>query len=683
MESINRVQAHPDVPDALRRRNCYALLFSAFSTALLLTFTILYGTVWEINDDPSIAFLLSRSGNSYSPFIGKLCSLMVHALYMARPGVNWWLISNYFAIFAGVAAIFYVIYRRYPMPLFFALAAVICSLCWRTALSQINFTRSAALAAIGGCVLIADAVFPLSGQKVGTGKYILGALLLLLGQQIRSNSVLIALAMLAAFSLAELILGRFSFRRDVFRTWLPKILLLFGVAALFFAASAANGLLLTHAEKDYLAYNALRADIEDYPDRYEDYEETGENLAKDDLADFLRWFSEDTEVYTNEALQATVDSGSNINPASVVRQYLALFPHHLLYSAMLFLCAVLFLASGLRRDSVGRRLLAAVSPMFVSAVLLLYLLWRGRLANRVIDPVFFSVILCYLLLLGWHWTPHRVAIDPLRPSRRVMSFSALGAMLLASASAALPPPSDVRYGSRPWDSTPREPAAKFLYNHIDADRDNLYFLLPLNTPHSLIEVPGTWGTIPAGYCDNLFYLGGWDARVPCNVARLAKYGIENPARALIDLPNVYTPHNPVLLDYMRRHYDARITETAVKRVVGMRFVRYTAPVDDDAITGSLSDAAAQLSLICESKDDSTGWTVRGTIDHMETITGPVYCNLTVGGVRYTYRLCPDETGAFRSYFYGVPQEFIPAEGGITVFTTLADGSYAAIPFELK
>ena len=64
MESINRVQAYPDVPDALRRRNCYALLFSAFSTALLLAFTILYGTVWEINDDPAIAWLLSRSGNS-------------------------------------------------------------------------------------------------------------------------------------------------------------------------------------------------------------------------------------------------------------------------------------------------------------------------------------------------------------------------------------------------------------------------------------------------------------------------------------------------------------------------------------------------------------------------------------------------------------------------------------------
>ena len=682
MESINRVQAHPDVPDALRRRNCYALLFSAFSTALLLAFTILYGTVWEINDDPAIAWLLSRSGNSYSPFIGKLCSLLVHALYMARPSVNWWLISNYFAIFAGFAAILYVVYRRYPVPLCIALTVVLYALLWRAGLSLINFTRSAAIAAIGGCVLIADAVFPLSGQKTGAGKYILGALLLLLGQQIRSSSVLIALAMLASFSLAELILGRFSFRRDVFRTWLPKILLLFGAVALFFAGVFANRLLLTDEERSYISYNSLRSDIEDYSDRYKNYTLTDENLPWPDLIMFLSWFSEDTEVFNEDVLQATIDGGSDIESSDVLRQYFALFTGHLLYFALIFLCGVLFLLSGLRRDSPLRRFLAAISPVFVSAVLLLYLLRQGRLVNRVIDPVFFSIILCYLLLLGWHWTPHRVTVDPLRPSRRVIAFSALGTALLVAVSSVLPAPSQIRRGRRPWDCKSDQPASKFLYDHIDADEENLYFILPMNVTCSLLERNGTWGTLPADYCDNLFYLGGWDARVPFNVARLAKYGIENPARALIDLPNVYTPHNSALLDHMRRHYDARITESFVKRVVGMSFVRYTAPIEDSAITGTLSEASARLAFTYD-EDDPSGWYVRGAIENPEAITGPVYCNLTVGGVRYTYRLCPDETGAFRSYFYGVPQEFIPAEGGITVFTTLADGSYAAIPFELK
>lgn len=85
------------------------LLFSFGISALFVVFVVLLGMCWESDDDAAISLLLSRKGNGYSPFQWRLLSVILYALYMNFPVVDWWVVNSVLAIGLGLFACFYII----------------------------------------------------------------------------------------------------------------------------------------------------------------------------------------------------------------------------------------------------------------------------------------------------------------------------------------------------------------------------------------------------------------------------------------------------------------------------------------------------------------------------------------------------------------------------------------------
>ena len=328
----------------------YAYVISAFLSGTMVAISIVCGCYWETNDDPTFAWLLSRANNTYAPFIGRICSYIVHFLYMNIPGVSWWPIVQYICIFAGLAAILTVILKRYPFRYGLLITLAVCCVSWNVSLKEINFTRTAAIAAIGGCALIADAVFPECGttRKSTAIQYTIGSIVMLMGLQIRSTSVVIALSMLASFGIVKMIEDGFCLKQPEIKKWLPKITLLVCAPCVFLAGIAVDRLFVSEEERSYEEYNSLRSSIEDYAILYRNYSENGENLSKADLDVFLHWYSEDTEVFTEDKLKATIESGQDIKAMDCLYLFRELVLCNWTNCIMILMCAILYFLLSLR-----------------------------------------------------------------------------------------------------------------------------------------------------------------------------------------------------------------------------------------------------------------------------------------------------------------------------------------------
>ena len=676
---------HTIAASSKKPRRCVlrAVIISLALAAVLTCAAICFGLVWETNDDPANAWLLSRSDNGYAPFQGQLCSAFVHALYRTFPQPNWWLIYNCAFIGIGAAAIFFVFFRRFALKPALAFSVAFAPAIWLCFFYQLNFTRTAIFVALAGCALIADAVFPSDQRKPRAAEYVIGCVLLLIGQQTRSLCALIALAILAAFGLCTMFLEKWTFCIGKRWDWFPKAALLFAAVAVAFGGMALDSILMTEQERSFVTYNELRASIQDYPDRYVDYEQSPGGLASEDLDDMNKWFSEDTEVYSEDVLLATQRQGHNVDFKTAVYQLLLLVRRSRWFVLSVALYAFFFLALCLYRGIFLRGIFAVLAPPAVTGTMLLYLVLKGRMMSRVSEPVFFGAALCYILAASVAATvptakaPHCVRLA------NTVCFAVLFCLLSANIyhCANVVATTDSRDGSRPWDSASVEGSSRMLLDAINEDNESVYFFMPATTSLPLTEINGTWAAVPGDFCSNLFYLGGWDARLPHNISALQARGIDNPARALFEKEHVYVHRVSFLGDFLRRHYDERISESVVRVIYGRSFSRFLLPVDDNLLVHSSKQMQVSASFTYDIRDNSDCWMIEGHLDGT-LFSDTLFCNLTVNGKRYTYCAEVKEDGTFRTFFYNIPRTFIPENADIVFFSGDETGRYAVIASQI-
>lgn len=623
----------------------YAYVISAFLSGTMVAISIVCGCYWETNDDPTFAWLLSRANNTYAPFIGRICSYIVHFLYMNIPGVSWWPIVQYICIFAGLAAILTVILKRYPFRYGLLITLAVCCVTWNVSLKEINFTRTAAIAAIGGCALIADAIFPECGttRKSTAIQYTIGSIVMLMGLQIRSTSVVIALSMLASFGLVKMIEEGFSLKQPEIRKWLPKITMLVCASCVFLAGIAVDRLFVSEEERSYEEYNSLRSSIEDYAILYRNYSENGENLSKADLDVFLHWYSEDTEVFTEDKLKATIESGQDIKAMDCLYLFRELVLCNWTNCIMILMCAILYFLLSLRNYKKWLRGVFLI-PGAVGVLLMLYLIYKGRLPARVSNSVVYGVMICYCLLVGGRL---RKSVHQNSADAKVLSYGFTAAVLcvvLITVSLPLLQRQTKAHGA--VNTTERE-----VLDYINEEKQKLFFFLPTYAPVSMVESVDMWHVLPSLYCENLFYLGGWDAHIPYKLDALKDRQIHNPNMALIERTDTYVVHNKLTTEFLRRHYGEQITESEVEYVKGVGFVQYSKSIQNSAIEKEWVIEAVDCRVSNGLRNKESGWNICGEVHDCRYTNDTVYCNVTTESTQYTYKLYVDKDGRFDAFFY--------------------------------
>ena len=641
-----------------RYRRIYARLLPICVVITFAGLIMVYGSVWETNDDSTIAFLLSRTNNDYCPFIGHLIAHILQRMYSAYVEINWWLVVQLIAIVLGTYEVLHVLSKRLHPAMAMLAALSVCGGVKYVAIDFVNFTRTAILLGIGGAVLIADAVLLERKFCIQTVlEYLGGCVSLLLAQQIRGDGIWIPLGCLAAAGLSVMLQDTSTPSFHMIRKWIPTVALLWMVVGICVGGMVLEKAQMLPEENAYIEYNAYRSSIQDYPSLYKKYQENGSNLSKENLETFLSWYAEDMDIFNNEALKATAESAHHPAWNDMWLSIRTLTSANGSVIALALLATIL-LAIRVKEHNV-RSLIAALMPLMVGLMLMFYLVNAGRLPNRVFQPLCFSVAVTCLALCGRE--------DAYEKKQVMKSFCKVCNAVAVCGSVLICLQFYHNIGEIRMEgclNSKGEGITSSVLEYINANPENVYFFSISGTNKAPSEVGKIWKTVPLDYCDNLFYLGGWTARMPYKVKLLAEYGITNPSKALLNDNRVYTEAAKSTTDFLRNNYGKHISISGVIELENMMFVQYTPPISDKELE-NLALSTVNVAIQPDVVQNMEGWRVTGVAPQAPNQT--LYCNVTIQGVRYTYRLCTDECGAFSAFFYEISETVSPQTADLAFY----------------
>lgn len=660
-----------------QRTGSFSCLLSAAAVcSLCLLYAIYYGSAWELNDDPTMSFLYAQS--DYSAFQWRLLSVVIFNLNRLFPFADWWTVCSVFAIWIGAVSALYVIYTRFPVFWSMLLSPAYCFLLWYVALQGMNFTRTAAVASMGGIMLIADSIFFQHDRSIHCREFFAGCLVFLFGAAIRDNCAMLALAYLAVIGFVRLICEDFSISKKWFCVNRKQILALCAAAMIFFAAYIMDLCLLTPEQAAYRSYNDLRAQIQDYPAYYPPYEEIQEECASLGVSSsaydlLFKWITEDTEVFSVENLKA-IESHSRVTALTLKDIKYTVVEYGKLRSLIMHFVFVLLIFPLLFIKKRNWMKICSVAVFFIC--ILFVFVKTGRFPMRIYASLLWFAALACLFLSGYDWkdeeeemqqtVPDHVFIPALRKHRFlavILAVCLICTGLLGIMCCKNTDNYKARIGSRRYVCGLNRSALE----QIHQDPSHIYILDGLYNPASLSTAFALGEPYPVSYCTNLFYLGGWDARHPYNVARRDHYGIENPVRALFERTDVYSAYSERILNYLRSDYDPAMTCTQVGMLNGAPLVQYTPYISDTLISEMGEETVVMEPLECcpEGKLSFNGTTAEDDQEHI------FYANITVDGQRYTYRLAYDN-GRISGLLYGIADHAQINESDILIFEKIED-----------
>jgi len=625
-------------------------------TAFFAVILGVIGTGWEANDDPAFAWLLSRPENSWSPFQGVLLGKAIHVLYGFIPRIEWWLATTVSAIYVSSIAIIYTIRRSFSRQKASFLSLIVIVLIWFMSVRTMNFTRTAAILSTAGVLLIANGIF-VKKLKKGIGEYCIGIVLLLWGREVRNDCAFLATLFLAIIGLVYIIRLRVKERifekRNICR-YAQFIL----IPVLVIGMSVFNSFFLTTEQKEYMEYNKVRSEIQDYSKRFEwdeRYEEIG--ISKREFQLFLSWFQEDTEEYELEKLEAVLQFANNSISIDDVWVLLkkAILPDWEFSAIVICLLVCLMVWNHLRN------VFELVLPLFVLIGLSLYLILSGRFPERVYESVMFMMI-CVSMYVSRG--KRNDISSPVMVRTKVEGIIKRGCYVLPSfvmiiaVAVFFGAMSEEILTNETYFSSIEEKKIKRegTLDIIDRDSESIYLIPVGYAPASLNDDFGIWEARPEDYCDNYFYLGGWDAAHPYFRKLQKELGITNPVKALFEKDNVYSVYCGYLVEYIQEHYGEDISVSCVKEYNNNSIVKYTQYVD--ATTFALNEEMNISLGILESrmKNNINSIYVEGVLQGDLSDIDYLYCNIRNDTMAKTFQLNIKEDGSFNAYLYENPKD---------------------------
>ena len=378
-----------------------ALALSVGLNLLLFAFVLgVWSPAYETADDVSMmriaSGLLTGHPSEFLVFPHIAYGLLLKALYIHLPAVNWYPVCLYAAHFFAMVAIGYALLRRHPG---WQSALVFC---WcfcafeMPVLLQPQFTSAAFVAGLGGLLLLATV---LTAPRVRWGAGLAALALLLLGVAIRANACYLL------FILATPVLIALAWQTRARDYLLAGGLLIAGLLALHLTQHAAYR---APAWQAFLAYRDTRSDLYDLPGLRGDFDKlTGSWGVKQDehTTAVLRqagWSANDARLFINLLVPTAAAPFDTPTLQTISRQLThrrTLGASWAELSATLFHPSVLlFLLCCLFTLAVCAPALSNAQRLVLGATLLAFLLLAGGMAATAKLP--FRLIVPPLWLLG-------------------------------------------------------------------------------------------------------------------------------------------------------------------------------------------------------------------------------------------------------------------------------------------
>jgi hypothetical protein len=531
---------------------------AAFLTNALLfgVFFVLASPRFETNDDVQM-MLIASGAHTGQPgefliFSNVLVGLILKSLYLLWDTVNWYALYLLCVHFASMCALLLGLLRRCRAPLAFLLFGLLFVGFELRFLLLLQFTTTAAVAAVGGTLLLLS--LPAEGRRP-RGTLLLGVALVLAAAMVRESALYLMGVVLAPVVLHRLTTNGGRRAAEA----LALAFFLAGVAILFDAQAHAND----PGWQRYRAYNEVRSDLHDLMTL--DYDARTQPLLEEidwsanDLAMFAAWFFAEPDVYSLEKLETLRDGLAREQAFGSRFLGMRRLSARLAGTRSYFVIALssLALAAVLLTRWRDRALIAATLVLAVGAGAYLALIWK--LPERVLLPILFAVSASAFFVAS------RGHVEGAATRARTLLRGVL-ALLLAIALA-----QHARLLAH-IDTTNHQQLQAFakilkqLKTGLGADVPRPVFLvwgaaLPYESvsPFSVWRDLATLETIPLG----------WSTHSPTYEATLRRHGIEDIHTALLERDALHLVVAPGTLElyqrFMQEHY-ARDVSFRVKRI---------------------------------------------------------------------------------------------------------------------
>ncbi len=655
------------------------------------------GISWETHDDHYIAELLATRDNVFSLFQPKWFSYIFAYLYANISSVEWWAIGQIVTNFIAIAVILYVFIKKFSRIVWVAVSLITLVVVDLTMIHAMNFTKTSAMAAIAGLIIISYAVDNFEKlSKTSAIHYAIGTLLIIISAAYRFN---MALLILPFGTIMVLIKAVETNDKGGFKNLIINIFKVGKYALtcviIMFLVMAASELMYTTAEQEARAQHAASASVQDYFHRYPSYEQTVQEYQKFDMSmnDFrmlTEWKTKDEDLFTTELF---VEMRDTMYDGSIEKQV-----WNILMDVILQFPQVAFLMFFILFVISNNKTKFKVLPYFIIAIALMsYIAVRGRVVPRVIDPIFLGLFLfsAYIMLdeklfANRDFLPF-IKSNPIKQGeftikQLVAKEPRSKVVLLALAMIfAVPTIADSVNNwkvpdNKNYNSSIYAPVYQYM---IDNGQDN--FLLPIANSHfdnrdacySIFEPK------PTDLFRNLYYIGNWTSYMPYMQTREELAGIDNLFYALTQTDNTVATHDEHTYNWLKEHVDENVKISLVQRFteLDVRLIEYCAPLDINnakvASSGIKLDLFEFQALSAEHKGSPTtdSFWISGELpaEEMQNYS-QLYCHIVEGDEQYTYKVGVDKASStFASNLYGLGYKFDTKDVEVYILAKTNDG----------
>lgn len=529
------------------------LILLAAGANLIFMFALLkvFLPTYEINDDIFISMFIDgqlSNKSNYVLFCNYFLAVPLRFLYdLTDNAYPFYSYFQYALLFLSSTGISYILLRRCNF--FVTLAAAACLLGSFVADGYIylNWTKTAALAAAAGVLLMFFARSERTGKTEGRVLQIYGIVLCVLACMLRAESFAMVLALMFPVGLYELLVyakkGK-NMLKAAFSYSLPFLVMLTIAAGVYggneliwrrspyreYKEFIHNVHMVTDYHRSLNSYDAM-------PQVFDELGLTPEvcHMARD-------YFSfDDTEIWTTESCQEYIEArdsqGLYYSFSEVLTIYLGVWRAFMDYRYFwgLIMAALLWL---LLAKHNRYRLLVLLGQFLIFSCMYLWLIYMERYLYNRVD---FGLLIPFIVSFFWQMDEQKI------PNWKK------GACLLAVLLSASICYYQYRFYQPPWTGMEN---MEYTDYQLDTLMEDEHLFLVGNMALNL-QIRSPLDPMPQGYRDNLYFSGGWVIRHPQVMELLNEYGLENPYRDAIDNDMVYVIPNDIdeLIEYIRHYYD--------------------------------------------------------------------------------------------------------------------------------
>lgn len=393
-----------DLQERFGKKKLFFVLAAA-QVVLLLCILFFCSIKYEVSDDFIMEMVVSGAytghPDAHMMFSNIFIGWLLVPLYSLFPTISWYFWLQMLLCFLSFLALTYVLVQK------LRLGTAVLTVVWITAFAARDlyilpqFTKTAIVASMCGCLLFVWALFAQRGWKC----WLPGAALVFFGAMVRDKAFFIAAAFAGVLVLYHTIAclkqKGMTVKQILCKVCIPGA----GMLAAVFLFGAVNSLAYTQDPNyaEYRTFTKLRSQILDYT--WCDYEDlcdelTAIGVSENDYQMILHWDFADQVVFSTEKMQQVLDivNAHRVNLRPSIREALSMIRSRQLYYPLTLCCVLLGLFC------------AAANPkkFWVPAVLALmvlgFLVYFYRL-GRWVYRVEFGFLFCAAVLIAYFCEP--------------------------------------------------------------------------------------------------------------------------------------------------------------------------------------------------------------------------------------------------------------------------------------